>query len=386
MLPPSYEPRPHCFRCDKPQSMCLCGAVRSLPNQVRLHVLQHRRESRHAIGTVRLLKLGLDAVHVHVLPSGTAEVDIAPIDLPSGAGLLYPADDAIELAHLSEEDRPTDLVVIDGTWSHAHRIHRDNPWLHALPHYKLSPEQGSRYRIRTEPRQECLSTVEAVIEALRVLEPELEGTEALLEAFDTMIDAQIEARAAHSHSPRRKRKRDKPRRIVPEGLRRPAGRIVVVYAEAAQNPDSWTSSQEVCRLTAMTLDGHRTFDTMVESTVPPDPVLLGYFGLSEGTTTASVLVATAHERFVEFCGHRDVTLVAWGPWVLRYLRAAWPDTTVVSLKDTWASLARTTVPGLPAVIAGLDLPATEVSHPGRAAERVGAAHALLVHLLATAPS
>ena len=39
------------------------------------------------------------------------------------------------------------LLVLDGTWSQARALYRQNPWLTGIPHFQLSPEAPSRYRI-----------------------------------------------------------------------------------------------------------------------------------------------------------------------------------------------------------------------------------------------
>jgi len=80
--------------------------------------------------------------------------------------------------------------VLDGTWSQARGLYRENPWLSELPHYSLSPAEPTRYRIRKAPRRSYVSTIEAIVQALTLLEPETEGIDRLIEVFDEMIDAQ----------------------------------------------------------------------------------------------------------------------------------------------------------------------------------------------------
>ena len=110
-----------------------------------------------------------------------------------GAALLFPGPSAIDLAELPPDQRPDPLVVVDGTWPNARRIVRLNPWLSELPRVALSPSAPGNYRIRQARRPEVqLSTVEAIVAALRLLEPDNEEPLQLLQAFDTMIDRQIE--------------------------------------------------------------------------------------------------------------------------------------------------------------------------------------------------
>ncbi|MDH4016770.1 MAG: DTW domain-containing protein, partial [Actinomycetota bacterium] len=98
-------------------------------------------------------------------------------------------------------EQPPALVVLDGTWSQARNLHRANPWLHDLPHYSLRPLAPTRYRIRKAPRPEYVSTLEAIVRALELLEPETRGLDRLLGVFDTMIDRQL---AREGRNPRRR--------------------------------------------------------------------------------------------------------------------------------------------------------------------------------------
>ena len=85
------------------------------------------------------------------------------IEVGPGAGLLYPSADSVELGTLAPEDRPSQLVVIDGTWAQAKSLLNGLPKLKSLPCYKLSPTEPGQYRIRLEPTDTSLSTVEACL-------------------------------------------------------------------------------------------------------------------------------------------------------------------------------------------------------------------------------
>lgn len=374
--------RPHCYRCDKPRRTCVCDSLTELANRVGVHVLQHHRERRHPIGTARLLRLGLKNVEVHVLRAqGTSAVS-PEIPLPAGAGLLYPSADAIDIGLLPPEDRPTDIVVIDGTWSHAHRIYRDNPWIQALPHVKITPAEESRYRIRKEPRSECLSTLEAVVTALRVAEPELRGTEMLLSAFDRMIDAQIAAREGARRHDRSKRPRTRPSKAVPQALTEAPERVIVVYAEPAPNPGA-SGRHEPLRLVAQALRGAELFDGWIASRVKPDAYLCARLGVEVSRLEGARPSAQVLRAFEDFCrtqaGGAPV-LAYWGAWMERLLGERFPDLPRISLKRTWSNLAGAAARGLAAVVRGEGLGDREPELPGRAGERLSDALVLTQHI------
>lgn len=174
----------------RPQPSCVCDLVRPVDNRTRVMIVQHGAERRHPFGTVRLARLGLRNAEVYVAHRDDAGRNCCPPRELPGAVLLYPAREAVRLDLLPAP--PRTLVVLDGTWSTAAKLRRDNAWLQALPMVALAPTAPGRYRIRRAPRPDVqLSTIEAIVAALQTLEPDTPGLGGLLEAFDGMIDRQI---------------------------------------------------------------------------------------------------------------------------------------------------------------------------------------------------
>jgi len=188
--------RPTCYRCLRPRRCCVCALVRPVEHRTPVMVVQHPREQRHPFGTVRLARLALRRFEVHVASRTADGLTRCAARAPAGAVLLYPGPDATPLSALPSP--PSALVVVDGTWSTAHKLVRDNPWLHALPRVGLAPSQPGRYRIRRAPRPAVqLSTLEAIVMALRTLEPDNAELDRLLEAFDGMVEHQIAIEQDH---------------------------------------------------------------------------------------------------------------------------------------------------------------------------------------------
>lgn len=116
------------------------------------------------------------------------------LDIPPWVALLYPSEKAVELSQEMGtllEGCPSHLIVLDGTWSKAKRIYFENPWLHNMRHFKLPPSAPSLYEgVRKQPKLGYLSTLESIIYALKILEPETEGLDGLLQVFDSMVEDQ----------------------------------------------------------------------------------------------------------------------------------------------------------------------------------------------------
>lgn len=188
--------RATCYRCLKPRFLCLCGRCRRVDNRTGIIILQHPREARHPFGTARIAALCLGNVRVEVANRAPDRSVRHEVHLPTETALLYPSPGATELSQLPPVARPRHLLLLDGTWSHAGRLLRDNPWLSSLLRVKITPAEPSRYRVRKEPKPHYLSTIESIALGLQVLEPETEGIEHLFAIFDAMISEHLATRIA----------------------------------------------------------------------------------------------------------------------------------------------------------------------------------------------
>ena len=183
--------RIHCERCLRPQSHCLCALIPRLDSRTRVLLLQHTSEVNHALNTARLAALGLRNAELRV---GEVFEDLEQWLTQPGyrTGLLFPGEGAQALQAYAGDERPWLLVVPDGTWRKARKLLHVNPLLATLPRVTLGALQPSRYRLRKAPGEGALSTIEAVAQALNVLEaPAL--FDALLRPFDALIEGQIAA-------------------------------------------------------------------------------------------------------------------------------------------------------------------------------------------------
>jgi DTW domain-containing protein YfiP len=278
---------------------CFCDRIPRINNRTELLILQHRREQFHRFNTARIVHQAL--CNSQLLAGHTN--DLARrlrLQLKPRAGLLYPGPTATLMSDLPVNRWPDQLVVVDGTWHHAKTLIRDIPLLESLPRYGLAPAAPSRYRIRREPDANSLSTVEAAVAALRILEPETTGFEQLLCAFDTMVEAQL----AHPGSANGSRFKQRSRggvKNIPLALRGSLENIVVAYGEAAAGergrkqdagpPLTWVAQR---------LGDGATFSCTL---IPPHPLseeFLGHLALARSDFNTAISLAEARQRWTEF--------------------------------------------------------------------------------------
>lgn len=199
--------RPYCWRCRRARILCLCRHVRVVENRVEVLFLQHPNERRMPVNTARLALLSLararliEGVSFQEHP-GVHEL----LERGDKVGLLFPSASAKKL-HEAPDALET-LVVLDGTWREARKMIHLSPVLRELPHYSFVPEKPSNYRIRKEPEEGFISTIEAVVQALRTLERAPERYGELLELFDRMVDRQIDFHRMNDRPGRRSNRRE----------------------------------------------------------------------------------------------------------------------------------------------------------------------------------
>jgi len=357
--------------------MCLCHIFESCKNQTEVHVLQHDRERKHAFGTVRLLRICLDTLVVHRMHADSGRNFAKPEGFPLDAGVLYPGPGSRDLETLAPDERPTKLVVIDGTWSQAHRMYRDSPWLQKLPRFSLHPAEPSRYRIRKEPRHECLSTLESTAMALRMIEPETHGIDCLLQTFERMVDRQLECIAENQGGPRRmKAPRVRPMRAVPEPLWQNPETVVVVYAESAL-PGSRQDKQprELAQWSAVRLsDSEQLFDSILSSnSAMPTGHFLQALGWSDDDLRGAESMSEFQLRWREFLRPTDV-VVTWNRGSAQLAAQNGLGDDVYVLKESYGNTVVGNVGTLEQVIEREKLgPCTRLSIAGRAGLRLARA-------------
>jgi DTW domain-containing protein YfiP len=388
----SFVPRAVCYRCHKPQITCICSSLPRVENRTPVLVLQHPRERLHPIGTARFASLGLANARVEVAwNAGTRETE-RPAWIPADAALLYPSPDARDLRELPAHERPRALVVLDGTWHTVRTLYREKRWLQDMPHFRFLPTAPGRYRLRREPQHDYVSTIEAIVEALGILEPETPGFPQLIAAFDAMIDQQLTyVGRGGAQSRVRNRRRPPEQRRVPHALVEGFERLVVLCGESSRPTDGHDHpSRNFVYFVALALGAGGQFERF---TLPEagtlDAVHLHHMGLTEADFAAAhggEGFATAWAEFLQRCGPAPI-LAAWNQRALEQLeRLTGRRLPVVVLKSAYRAVFGTDAHNLEEIVEQRGITLEPTTLKGRAARRLGGAVAVARLLHARARS
>lgn len=325
----SFEPRAICARCERPQSVCWCAHLPTIEAETPVLILQHPREDGMPIGTARMATLCLRDAELLV----GVELDEHPrvraiLDDPTRQPiLLWPGPDAKDLAQ-EPPSGPTTLIVVDGTWALAKKLVRVNPRIAALPRYGLEPPAPSGYRIRREPRAECVSTIEAVMYALGALERDPERFKPMLAPFTAMVDAQLHFRE-HVAEGRHLRKKRVPRpRSLPSELE-DRSRVVLVCGEANAwphpargtelNPEA-RRTEELVQWVAYRLGTGERFERVLKPRHALCPATLRHTRLGEDELARGATSLELQSSWSDFLREGDV-LVGWGHYAAQLFAA-----------------------------------------------------------------
>jgi DTW domain-containing protein YfiP len=196
-----------CYRCFWPASLCWCSSLRPMATRTRFVFLMSPKEYKEEkAGTGRLTHLCLPNSELRMGKGFEQDESVQALlaDPANYCVLLYPGKTAKNLttgefgaAELA--GRRLVVFLLDATWGGARKLLRLSPSLQHLPRIMFTPTTPSRYIIKQQPQEGCLSTLEAVHELLLVLDrsglDRYTDTEQLIALFHRMQDFQIKCAA-----------------------------------------------------------------------------------------------------------------------------------------------------------------------------------------------
>ena len=256
-----------------------------------------------------------------------------------------------------------------------------------------APASPGQYRIRREPTSTSLSTVEATVAALQLLEPETKGLDDLLRAFDTMVEGQL----AHPNANYDQPETNKAETLnVPRSLFRDPENIVVAYGEPTPietRPETGWSEINRKKKNATGVQpvlwfavrlGTKSIESVFSETIKPSRAIgekqLAHMGLTEEDFASAISLTDFRQRWSEFLRDDDL-LVVPNERTLRLLRncEARISTSYLALKSVNHD-PRREFSGLGQFLDSVSAPVTTIHHRGRAGRRLANHIRLVRHL------
>lgn len=309
-----------CPRCRRPESVCYCDQLPVIDTRTRVVLLQHARERRVAIGTARMAHVALKNSELLVGVDFGDSRRLAELAAnPERVVFLYPGP-GIPTPQELEGPPPEVLIAVDGTWPQTKKLLRLNPILGKFRRVGLLPSKPSNYRIRKEPAEHCLSTIEAIVQCLDGLEGNGAELEPMLQAFTRMVDYQLEGERTRTSPPRRRiHKTPRPERTPPELFSEDPERLVCVYAEANAYPRGSGFEPELVQLVAVRPATGERFECLAAPRNPLATNVPAQLEVAPERLLEAPPITSLLEKMRAFSREGDVTF-SWGYFSLDLLK------------------------------------------------------------------
>ena len=178
----------------------MCAELPRLELRTRIALVIHHRELTRSSNTGLLAAQSLVNSEVRVRGESRETLDLSDFLSPVYRTLLfYPSDDALELTRelVSQDSRPIQLIVPDGTWRQARKLHSRHPELKHIPRVKIGAPNHGIFQLRAQSRPERMATLQAIACALRIIEGDLTAAQ-LMKLYHARIDRTLQAKGLRS--------------------------------------------------------------------------------------------------------------------------------------------------------------------------------------------
>jgi DTW domain-containing protein YfiP len=191
----------------------MCKYIRPIETKTKFVILMHTHEFKKIKnGTGHFTHLSLENSELYIDTSFQYHEAVNALleDEYNNCYVLYPGEESIVLNEnpLPMNEKQNVVFLIDSTWHNAKKLLRDSPNIQALPKLSFEHTKNSGFKIKEQPMELCLSTIESTHCVLELLN--LHGNEELslnelggfLEPFRKMVEYQVKCTTLENRSPR----------------------------------------------------------------------------------------------------------------------------------------------------------------------------------------
>lgn len=171
----------------------------------KVFILQHPLEEKRNLRTAKIIELLCPDGHCTVIRSRKFSVKRDAVikrllESPERDRtlLLYPGPTAVTLKDIPAP-AAYNICILDGTWNQAQSMYSGSPELHSLQKVEIEFGRPSSYVIRTQPMEQCLSTVETAALALAHVESDPSIFETFMKPLQALCDFQL-SHGAQKHT------------------------------------------------------------------------------------------------------------------------------------------------------------------------------------------
>lgn len=162
-----------CDICFLHKMRCICASIPSLELKTKVSLVIHHRELKRTTNTGSLAHHALVNSEIFIRGKINLPLDLsAQLTSNYHSLLFYPCDEAVELTEdfINEIKRPIQLIVPDGNWRQASKVHYRHSELKHLTRVMIKAPNLDTQHLRAEHTAEGMATLQAIAYALGVIE------------------------------------------------------------------------------------------------------------------------------------------------------------------------------------------------------------------------
>ena len=164
-----------CLGCFLHLDLCICSEIKTLDLKTKLTLIVHYKELKKTTNTGRLAIKSLQNSQMRIRGEIGKPTDLSDLISDEYQSLLfYPSQDAVELNQslLRTFKKPIHLLVPDGSWRQASKVHTRHHELSSVPRVMIKEMNSATQHLRRESSMEGMSTLEAIAKAMKAIEGE----------------------------------------------------------------------------------------------------------------------------------------------------------------------------------------------------------------------
>lgn len=165
-----------CQTCGFNPLGCICSFIPRIEVSTKLVLIIHSRELKRTTNTGKLAVKSLvnSELRVRGVQGAPLRVDDLLTSNYQSTLLFYPSEEAVPLTKdfIQSLPGPIQLIVPDGNWRQAGKVHLRHPEFKNIPKVMLKIPNTAKKHLRTEHSEFGMSTLEAIAKALGVIEGE----------------------------------------------------------------------------------------------------------------------------------------------------------------------------------------------------------------------
>ena len=162
-----------CQKCFLHKNLCICAEIPTISLKTKVWLMVHAKELKRTTNTGRLALQALPNSEMKIRGLLNSAVDLTMAqDGSHHPLLLFPSENAVELNRtlVDSIDRPVLLIVPDGNWRQASKVHNRHSELKSVQCVFINKTNTEKEFLRKETTANGMATLQAIAYALGVIE------------------------------------------------------------------------------------------------------------------------------------------------------------------------------------------------------------------------